>query len=418
LAAFLQLFCSIFAEINGGVLVDKFNISEYISIVKKAFVSMSAQGPAGIALMECIGSLLVPEIRYDDTKVTRLVKHANEAPDEMVRAVSDPSFVMKVYNQFKISCEPDLNIMTIDNVCLKLINLINNEHSLASTYKSNLNSAYSATNKSWFLVLALCHAITMSNTNSSKTTTSDEVPYLIEAKNNCPNCGSQLIKSARGRNICSYGITKIFDEMFDEEIKRELISIYPAPLRTEIVENKIALCVNCYSDYRANPTQSMYKKLFDKKRSFERQAKIDSELNDLDVEDELYTIIQDLGELTKSQEAGLLPLDPKEVIEKIPEDVVLKDTVQYNVLKYYKYVEKQFSNLDSSGTSRFKVIASQVNLAYETLDARHDMDQKEIFNRLAFWVADQLGYPHEKISVVFIMIAFFVQNCEVFHAIS
>ncbi len=150
----------------------------------------------------------------------------------------------------------------------------------------------------------------------------------------------------------------------------------------------------------------------------ERNLEITSELYSIDIENELYNIVKDLGELNQEKESGLIPLDPSELIEKIPDDVLLKDDVTKWVLRYYKYIEKQFSDLDATGISRFKVIASEVSLAYETLYAMGILTQKEIFNRLSMWMADQLSYPRDKISVVNIIVAFFVQNCEVFHAIS
>ena len=110
--------------------------------------------------------------------------------------------------------------------------------------------------------------------------------------------------------------------------------------------------------------------------------------------------------------------DPKEIVEKIPDDVVLKDDVTRWVLKYYKYIEKQFSDLDTTGITRFSVIASQIKLAFEKLDALGTMTQKQIFNRLSLWVVDKIGYSIDNLNVVNIITAFFVQNCEVFYEIS
>ena len=67
--------------------MDKFNIAEFITITKKGLVSMSGQGPCGIAFMESIGVLLNPQMFYDDTKISRLVKHTCDAPNEMVTAL-------------------------------------------------------------------------------------------------------------------------------------------------------------------------------------------------------------------------------------------------------------------------------------------------------------------------------------------
>jgi len=398
--------------------MDKFNIAEYITIVKSGLVSCRGQGPAGILLLEQIGNLLSPNIYFDDTKISRLTKHINNVPNEIINAVSDPRIVAAVISGFSTNVSSDFNSTTIDNVCLNLIRLINNEPNLANSYKTTLNNAYNSGDNSTFLAIALMHAVGMDNTNESKETSSDEVPYLTEANNHCPFCGKSLFRNVRGRSISDYQITKIFDDTFDNEIKKELEAIYPAPSMIDSIGNKIVLCTSCFSDYRVDPTTDKYTKLHDKKRTFETNLEITSELYSIDIENELYKIVKDLGEFSQDKESGLIPLDPLELVEKIPDDILLKDDVTKWVLRYYKYIEKQFSDLDASGVSRFKVIASEVSLAYETLDAMGMLSQKEIFNRLAMWMADQLSYPRDKISVVNIIVAFFVQNCEVFHEIS
>jgi len=398
--------------------MDKYNIAEYITIVRKGLVSSSGQGPAGILLLGEIGGLLAPRMDFDDTRISRLCKHITEVPVEIVRAISDPSIVSSVIDGFRSNVARDFNPITIDNVCHRLIKLINSDPNLYIDNKNFLNHSFNNHDRATFLAYALVHVVGMTNTNDSKDTTVDEIPYLSEANNHCPLCGSDLVRTYRGRRNTYYGITMVYDNEFDDETKKELEAVCPAPSSTDSINNKIALCLSCYSEYRANPTQDTYSKLNAKKHSFERNSEIDSILNGLDVEKALETIIIDLGSLSSDKAIGLLPLDPKEIIEKITDDVILRDDVIHSVLKYYKFIEQQFSNLDATGVTRFKVIANQVSTAFENLDALEEISQQEIFNRLSKWMADKLGYSMDMLSVVNIMIAFFVQNCEVFHAIS
>lgn len=400
--------------------MDKLNIAEFITIVKKGLVSMSGQGPCGIAFMEAIGVLLTPKIFYDDTKISRLVKHNCDAPNEMITACSSSDFVKKVISEIKNNIEKDFNKFTIDNVCLRLVRLAQSDPNLADKYKQEINNAYDSKDWSVFLGVTLIHAISMSNTSESKETTTDDIAYLAEVNAHYPLCSTNLFKKTRGKIVPYYEIAKIVTNDMDDETKREFDAIYPIPAASMIdsSDNTIALCLSCYSEYRADPTPEKYKLLYEKKRDIKRDYKVEVDLNEINVEGELYSIIRALGNLTKDDEAGLVPLDPKELKEKIPDDLTLKDDVTRYVLKYYKFIEEKFSDIDSSGTSRFKVIAYQIGQAFETLNNRGDMTQKEIFNTLSKWVAEQINYPLNKISVVNIIVAFFVQNCEVFHAIS
>jgi len=398
--------------------MDVFNISEYITIARKGLTSSNAQGPAGILLLSQIGDLLNPRVDFDDSKITNLVKHKKDVQIEIINAVSNPKIVIDVVSGFKSTVKRDFNTITIDNVCLRLITLINNDPNISSNNKKILNDSFEFDDSATFLAHALIHAVGRANTLDSKTTTTDEVPYLTEANNHCPICGSDLVKKSKGKNIPFYEITKIFDEVFDEDIKKDLETIYVAPRSLNDFSNKIALCLNCLNEYRLAPTKETYKLLYDKKRSFEENSKITNQLSGLDVEKELSIIIRGLGELSKDEVGVMTELDPKEIVEKIPDDVVLKDDVTRWVLQYYKYIEKQFSNLDTTGITRFSVIASQIKLAFEKLDALGTMTQKQIFNRLSLWVVDKIGYSIDNLNVVNIIIAFFVQNCEVFYEIS
>lgn len=398
--------------------MDRYNIAEYITIVRRGLVSSSGQGPAGTLLLGEIGNLLTPRMDFDDARISRLCKHLNEVPVEIVRSVSDPIMVSRVITGFRTNVARDFNPITIDNVCHRLITLINSEPNLYKDNKDFLNLSFNNDDRATFLANALIHVVGMTNTNESKDTTVEEIPYLSEANNHCPLCGSDLVQTIRGRRNAFYGITKVYDDEFDNETKKELEAVHPAPSSIDSSTNKIALCLSCYSGYRANPTQETYIKLISKKQTFKRNLEIDSALDGIDVENSLQRIITDLGNMSSEKVAGLLPLDPKEIREKITDDFLLRDVVTHWVLKYYKYIEQQFSNLDSSGITRFKIIANEVSTAFETLDALDLMSQQEIFNRLSHWMADKLGYSLDMISVVNIMIAFFVQNCEVFHEIS
>lgn len=398
--------------------MDKFNISSYISIVKHAFIQNNSQGPAGILLLGTVGYLSTPPIDFNDKKISLLVNHKKEVDVEIKRAVADPLISNDIILSFKNDIVKDVNLITIDNVCMKLNNLINSEPNLSESNKSLLNQSYSTDERVVFLAKSLIHAIGMANTVEGKSPTNDEVDYLTEANNHCPLCSNKLIKESKGRKIYDYSVTMIFDDSFDDEIKKELEAVYPAPSPINFYENKIALCVSCMSTYKINPLPKTYKLLYEKKRSIMRNISIAKSLSNLDIEKSLESIITDLGNLNQDKEAGLLPMSPSQLKNKIPEDIILKDSVSMWVLKYYNFIEELFSKLEASGATRFKIIANQINIAFETLDSRGDMKQNEIYNALSQWLVDDLGYNNSKLPIANIIVSFFIQNCEVFREIS
>lgn len=73
--------------------------------------------------------------------------------------------------------------------------------------------------------------------------------------------------------------------------------------------------------------------------------------------------------------------------------------------------------MDRDGTGDFNLIASEVKLAYQKLD-NGLLSQDEIVNGLAEWIKNKSGVGSKNMRACHIVVAFFIQNCEVFREIS
>ena len=398
--------------------MNSFNVGNYIKVVKDAFISSRGQGPAGILVLERIGELLSPPIFFDDAKISKLVNHTINLPSEIISAVTSQNITDQIIQGFKNNVRRDINQYMVDNVCDSLLRLINNDPNLAKTYKNRLNDVFQKHDRTTFLAVALIHAVGIQNIESSKNYPEVDIPYLAEANYRCPNCNRNLvIRSGRG-NFYHYRVSLIFKDTFTDLLKNEIASKFSLPSNVDSYENKIALCIQCYAEYTDRPEFEIFEKLYEKKRTFERTKEINESMYGLDVEREIYTVLKRLEELNEDNIDSLLPLDPKMIVDKIPHDVILKDEIATWVLKYYKFIEEQFSNIDSAGVTNFNIIATQIKLAFEKFNSSGEFTQREIFSILSRWLLEQIDYPEDKLGIVNIVIAFFVQNCEVFNEIS
>lgn len=398
--------------------MNNFNIGNYIRVVKEAFISSRGQGPAGILILDQIGELLSPPVFFDDAKISKLVNHTINLPSEMVSMVTSQNIADQIIQGFKNNVNPDINPYMVDNVCDSLLRLINNDPNLATTYKNNLSEVFEKQDRATFLAVALVYAVGIPNIESSKYYPEIDIPYLLEANYRCPNCNRNLVIRSRGRSSYHYHISLIFKDTFDDFLKNEITSKFSPPSNVDSYENKIALCIQCYAEYEDHPEFEIFEKLYKKKRTFERARVINENMHGLDIEREIYTVLKGLEELNKDNVGSLLSLDPKMIVDKIPNDVILKDEVTKWVLKYYKFIEDQFSSIDSAGITNFNIIATQIKLAFERFDNSGDFTQREIFSILSRWLMEQIDYPEDKLGIVNIVMAFFVQNCEVFNEIS
>ena len=73
--------------------------------------------------------------------------------------------------------------------------------------------------------------------------------------------------------------------------------------------------------------------------------------------------------------------------------------------------------MDREGTGDFDLIASEVNIVYKKLD-NGQLTQEEIVDQLAEWIRNKSQVGSKFLRACHIVVAYFIQNCEVFREIS
>ncbi len=90
----------------------------------------------------------------------------------------------------------------------------------------------------------------------------------------------------------------------------------------------------------------------------------------------------------------------------------MQGAVQFYVMGYYNKIRDQFSSMEGNSFS-FDDLATTIKLAYIKFK-REGLSQSEVFNHLAHWILDKEHLENDFIEAARILVAFFVQNCEVF----
>ncbi|MGL5899491.1 MAG: ABC-three component system protein [Lactobacillaceae bacterium] len=112
----------------------------------------------------------------------------------------------------------------------------------------------------------------------------------------------------------------------------------------------------------------------------------------------------------------IIPTDPFKVVQKIEDNLLLFDDIKEKVVRYYRFVQEQFRLLEGSSSNNFGIVASQIRTAYLKANAS-GISQEEVFNQLVSWLENINSEISSNIACQ-IIIAFFVQDCEVFDEIS
>lgn len=142
--------------------------------------------------------------------------------------------------------------------------------------------------------------------------------FLVEAKGRCVRCDTKVILET------DFSVVESYEFLFIEKAQKTDRS------------NVIVLCKNCYELLKNGMPDEEKKHLREKKYQLEVDAKYQDDIDDLKLEEEIEDVIQSLISV-KQGDLIELNYEPKEVLEKIPDDFLLSDDVKRNVVKFFKY---------------------------------------------------------------------------------
>lgn len=92
------------------------------------------------------------------------------------------------------------------------------------------------------------------------------------------------------------------------------------------------------------------------------------------------------------------------------ENFILKNETQMQVVTYYRYIEKVFSNSNAD----FDMIASEIKVSSMKLE-KSGLSQSDVISQLSEWIRNKAGLATKSRLACNIVVSFFIQNCEVFH---
>lgn len=229
----------------------------------------------------------------------------------------------------------------------------------------------------------------------------------------CPVCSLSLTYEKIGRLQKQYEIAHIYPlNPTDEEV--ELLK-NEERLSDDVnsIDNLIPLCPGCHNRFDKPRTIEEYRALLTVKKSFIQAQDIKSLYGSYKVEDEIRIIITALASLDLELEASPLDYSAIRVDEKLSKefDQILRRHIKDDVIQYYNYVKMQFSHIENTTPGKFNLVAGQIRTFYLSAKMK-SMDQVVIFNEVSKWLQARVGYG--SLEACKVIVAFFIQNCEVF----
>lgn len=180
-------------------------------------------------------------------------------------------------------------------------------------------------------------------------------------------------------------------------------------------ENLIAVCHDCFQKYTLSHTKAEENNLKAIKKLQADARSTRQTLDDIAINKGIELVIENLSK-AKPSELNELTYDPVSISDKIDENnnYFLVNDIKSNVARYYQYIENTMKNLAMKNVYSDDLIRAQIKESYIQL-AKKKLSPEQIFNELAERIR---RITKQDIRFCYIVVSYFVQSCEVFHAIT
>ena len=229
----------------------------------------------------------------------------------------------------------------------------------------------------------------------------------------CPICAAPLTYVKGGKPQKQYEIAHIYP--LNPSLEEEATLKGEERLSDDVnsLNNLIPLCPNCHTRFDKPRTKEEYRTLLAVKKRFIQEQGLKSLYGSYKIEEEINNIINALTTLDLGMETTPLEYSAIKIDEKLSLnfDQILRRHIKDDVTQYYNYIKMQFRRMEQITPGKSDLVAGQVKTFYLNAKIRCN-DQVVIFNQMAEWL--QARISNCSLEACKVIIAFFIQNCEVF----
>ncbi len=185
--------------------------------------------------------------------------------------------------------------------------------------------------------------------------------------------------------------------------------------KADIPENLLAMCPRCYATYLMDNDKKLCKELKAVKETLAIHHQSVQMLDDMALEKGIIGVIGKIKDL-KQQDLADASLDPKEIKQKLDpnKDMAIYGVVNYYVSTYFIKVKEIMINLDKRGVIDYEETQDQMKAMYRKLK-KSKKTKIEIYNEIVGKI-HRLSLQEDIYCQI--VVAYFIQSCEVFDAIT
>lgn len=239
-----------------------------------------------------------------------------------------------------------------------------------------------------------------------------------ECLNKCLLCGKRLKTLAKVQIVppkLDYKERAILRDLTSNSSAESLVPDFDNHFDFDSPDNKALLTIDCAADYENSFTIEKCARLMANKLKAKRRHAAQLIMDGIDLDDALRNLLDSLDQLIDPRDVEVLHYKPVKVKDKIlPETHILKAEIDGLVNNYYGFIKNELGRRDGNDEFDTEDLCMSVRKCYKILNKAGE-SQDHIYDMMAHWISDNTG--SNNCTACRVMIAFFVQNCEVFDEI-
>lgn len=249
--------------------------------------------------------------------------------------------------------------------------------------------------------------------NRRKFSDNEKQVLFDEVHGRCPVCGKRLTHSKNGHFYRTFEVAHIYPANPKPEEEKLLATEERLSEDVNSIKNVVAVCRICHKKFDTPRTIDEYRTWVRMKKKLLQENEIKDNYALFNIEDDIAVVMKTLNSVAIEEAMVPLSLTSLKVDEKANDTLpyVLKRTIKNNVVDYFDFISKGFADIDKVTPYKFSTIAAQIrSFYYKCMQINNN--QEVIYYSLVDWLDEKTNH-YSKVACE-ILIAFFIQDCEVF----
>lgn len=347
------------------------------------------------------------------TSISNFVNMKRDLPGILITGIKKKSSKDILLRELKEAIDIIDDELALNDLIHNLKLLVTNDGNISEKNKTTITTSFDDLE---FLANLFIYSCTLDNIPRFDETSDEENLLVRKQKNICPICGEELLHNIKGSLTKSYDLTYIFPKDLELSLEIDFNVIKTKPDNMESLDNKLILCKGCNLKYNKTQNIDTYKKLVESKELLNRSENLDSKLSMIDMDEKISILLDKLKDFTEFENIPLR-IDPTTVSNKIQDNIILENTIKDYVSHYFYFIQERISYYEGEGFIKVDNLASSIKKCYLEI-SKVEKVQSTVFFAISDWLRKKLKLDSTHRTASDIVVAYFVQNCEVFDEIS